>query len=211
MKSGQKPVSRWIHIFPVYRSFICRFWCVLEIQHLQGVLQTSVSDAVLCLRVHCWCQVTRGDYLLDCVCLSFSWSLEKYWTWTHGGAKRTVPPWKEWNHQLGCSTPLHRRWRFLVCCSASDSVFIFPGFSAFREWFLISVILCQRLPCLFLSRYQGVGWLTQGRTGFLENLWLIAANPPAPGGLFQGPWNGKQCNSYTNLSYRRRNDVYVVV
>lgn len=44
-------------------------------------------------------------------------------------------------------------------------------------------ILYQRMPHLSLSRLAPVafgGWPGQGRAGFLENLWLVAANPPVP-------------------------------
>lgn len=107
-------VSRWIHIFPVYRFFSHRFWSVLEMLHFQTALWSHVPD-VLCLGALCWCQVLRGDYLLDCACLSCNWSLEKYWTGAYGVIRWIAPLWNVSTSQLGCPTPLHWRWRFLVC------------------------------------------------------------------------------------------------
>lgn len=51
-------------------------------------------------------------------------------------------------------------------------------------------------PPAWLPWYRGAGWLMQGRTGFLESLWLVATNPPVPGGFFQELWEWKTAQNW---------------
>lgn len=140
--------SSWIHVSSVYKLLTCRFWGILEKEHIQTVSQTHV----LCLGAHHWSQVT-ADSLFECVCLSLF--LIVHLKNTDPGVCRVLR-WiiqllKGWNCQFRCLTLLHWRWRFLICWSASDSVFVFPGSSALRV-VSDSSILYQRLPHRSFSR-----------------------------------------------------------
>lgn len=113
-------VSRWINISPVYRLFPYRFWCVLEMNHFQKVLQTHVPN-VLCLGAHFWCQVIG---VIICLILFVSLLIDDLKTGAYGVLRWTTPG---WNRQHGYLTPFHWTWRFLVCYSVRDSSLHFLG------------------------------------------------------------------------------------
>lgn len=79
-------VFRWIHLFPIWKLFMCRFWCVLVMQRFQRVLQTRVPNDVLCLGAHFWCLVT-GVIICWIMFFSFNFALVQHfsstpWSWS---------------------------------------------------------------------------------------------------------------------------------